>query len=248
MKKILSCMLIIWILCGSVPQIEVQAASNVISVEMEMYSTSGTPVYTTDNIFTDVAFLLERFTQVKVTGITTSGFYRVDIGGTYYIPGAFLVAQVSPPKTEKEIMLEALEQRAEAYAMLLEQSQQSITTYGLLDVTGDGLPELFSGNGREIYTCYEGRPVVMYCGMYQDIFYKSPKDNALIGKYSWNGQEIWEVFYVDMSLLPWGQFRCFSTLAAPYIDKAVQITYPYINDEASRAGITNVMKNMLGIK
>ncbi|MBE5876411.1 MAG: hypothetical protein E7290_05945 [Lachnospiraceae bacterium] len=247
MKKILSCMLIIWILGGMVPTIEVKAASNVIAVEMEMYSTSGTPVYTTDNIFTDVAFLLERFTLVKVTGITTSGFYRVDIGGTYYIPGAFLIAQVSAPKTEKEIMLEALEERAEAYAMLLEQSQQSITTYGLVDVTGDGLPELFSGNGREIYTCYEGRPVVMYCGMYQDIFYKSPKDNALIGKYSWNGQDIWEVFYVDMSLLPWGQFRCFSTLAAPYIDKAVQITYPYTNDEATRTGIKTVLKNMLGI-
>lgn len=248
MKKLVSCMLIIWLLVGMVPQTQAYAASNVIEVDMGMYSTSGTPVYKTDNIFTDVVFLLERFTLVKVTGITTTGFYRVDIGGTYYIPGAFLVAQVGAPKTEKEIMLEALEERAEAYARLLEQSMQSITSYGLMDVTGDGLPELFSGNGREIYTCYDGRPVAMYCGMYQDVFYKSPKDNALIGKYSWNGQEVWEVFYVDMSLLPWGQLRCFSTLAGPYIENAVQITYPYVNNDTTRAGIKNVLQNMLGIK
>ena len=95
MKKILSCGLIIWLLFGSVPQYEVEAASNVIAVEMELYSTSGTPVYATDNVLTNVSFYLERFTLVKVTGITTSGFYRVDIGGTYYIPGAFLVAQIS---------------------------------------------------------------------------------------------------------------------------------------------------------
>ena len=248
MKKILSCVLIIWLLFGSVPQYEVEAASNVIAVEMELYSTSGTPVYATDNVLTNVSFYLERFTLVKVTGITTSGFYRVDIGGTYYIPGAFLVAQSSAPLTEKEIMLKALEERAEAYAMLLEQSQQNITTYGLMDLTGDGLPELFAGNGKEIYTCYNGRPVMMYYGMYQDTFYKSPKDHALIGKYLWNDQDVWEVFYVDMSLLPWGQFRCFSTVATPYIENAVQITYPYTNDAATRAGIMSVLQNMLGIK
>lgn len=248
MKKILSCMLIIWILVGCVQPLEVNAAENVIEVEMEMYSTSGTPVYATDNVFTNVAFLLERFTMVKVTGITTTGFYRVDIGGTYYIPGAFLVAQVSAPLTEKEVMLEAVEDYAEAYAMLLEQSQQSIANFGLKDMTGDGIPELFSGNGKEIYTYYDGRAVMMYYGIYEDTFYQSPKDNALLGKYTWNGQDVWEVFYVDKSLLPWGQFRCFSTLAAPYLDKAVQISYPYVNDEATRTGLKTILKNMMGIK
>ncbi len=248
MKKVLSCILIIWLLTGYVQPLEVEAAQNVIEVELELYSTSGTPVYAKDNVFTNVAFFLERFTLVKVTGITTTGFYRVDIGGTYYIPGAFLVAQVSAPLTEKEIMLKAIDDYANAYAMLLEQSEQSITTYGLKDMTGDGIPELFSGNGKEIYTYHEGRAVMMYYGIYADTFYQSPKDNALLGKYNWNGQDVWEVFYVDMSLLPWGQFRCFSTLAAPYIENAVQITYPYVNNEATRAGLKTTLSNMFGIK
>ncbi|MDE6220806.1 MAG: hypothetical protein K2G51_10355, partial [Lachnospiraceae bacterium] len=63
-------------------------AFNVTPIGMvEMYTTSGTPVYATPDVFSPVVVYLDRFINVRVFGITDNGFYQVDLNGTYYIPG-----------------------------------------------------------------------------------------------------------------------------------------------------------------
>ena len=52
-------------------------AFNVMPIEMvEMYTTSGTPVYATPDVFSPVVVYIERFTNVRVFGITDNGFYQ----------------------------------------------------------------------------------------------------------------------------------------------------------------------------
>ena len=77
-------------------------AFNVTPISVvEMYSTSATPVYATPDVFSPVVVYLDRFVNVRITGITDNGFYQVDLNGTYYIPGPYMVSQISPEKTEK---------------------------------------------------------------------------------------------------------------------------------------------------
>ena len=66
-------------------------AFNVTPIQMvEMYATSATPVYAVPDVYSPVVVYLERFTNVRVFGITDNGFYQVDLNGTYYIPGPFM--------------------------------------------------------------------------------------------------------------------------------------------------------------
>ena len=59
-------------------------AFNVTPIEMvEMYTTSGTPVYATPDVFSPVVVYIDRFTNVRVYGITDNGFYQVDLNGTF---------------------------------------------------------------------------------------------------------------------------------------------------------------------
>ena len=216
--------------------------------EVQMYTTSGTPVYAVPDVFSPVAMYLERFTNVRVNGITDNGFYRVDIGGTFYIPGPYMVAKIEPDKTEKQKALERIDDFTEAYIILLEQMESYSETFALIDVTGDGVPEIFDASGKEIYTYYEKRPVMMYYSQYPLTFYYSKKDNKLLGNYNWNGNSIWEVYANDKSLLPWGQFRCVSTDASAYRGNATVITREYTNNAETRGNLKNILMEMLSVK
>ncbi len=119
--------------------------------------------------------------------------------------------------------------------------------FALIDVTGDGIPEIFDDAGREIYTYYDERPVMIYYSDYPVTFYYSKNDNKLMGKYTWNKKEIWEVYNKDVSLLPWGQFKCISTNASPYKDHAVAVSREYKNDAETRADLYNILKKILSL-
>ncbi len=223
-------------------------AFNVTPIDVvEMYATSATPVYATPDLLSPVVVYLDRFTNVRVNGITDNGFFRVDLNGVFYIPGPFMVSQIEPAKTEKQKALDALDDFAEAYRMQLEFMESYSEKFALIDVTGDGIPEIFDDAGREIYTYYNERPVMMYYSDNPITFYYSKKDNVLLGKYKWNKNEIWEVYNKDVSLLPWGQFKCVSTVASPYTGNAVAVSREYTNNAETRADIKNILKKMLSL-
>lgn len=222
-------------------------AFNVTSVDMAMYATSGTPVYATPDISSKVVVYIDRHCGVKVTGITDNGFYRVDLNGAYYIPGPYMVASVTTEKTQKQIALENLKKYAEAYKICLEHMSGYSTSFGLKDVTGDGIPEIFDKAGQEIYTYHNERMVMLYYSPNVTTFYYSAKDNVLIGKYTWNGTNIWEVYNKDTSILPWGQFKCVSTAASAYQKNATEITREYTNDEATRNNMYNILKGIMSL-
>lgn len=223
-------------------------ALSVTPVNVKMYTTSGTPVFAVPDVYSGVVVYLERFVNVTVTGITDNGFYRVDLNGSYYIPGSYLVGQLEPVKTEKQKAQENLQEFAEAYRIQLEQMASYSTAFALQDVTGDGIPEIFDVNGKEIYTYHDGRAVMIYYSEYPLQFYYSKKYNVLLGKYSWNGTEIWEVFFKDTSLFSWGQMKCFSTDASLYKDSATAVPRSYTNDESTRNGMYSILKNVMNIE
>jgi hypothetical protein len=221
-------------------------ALTVIPVNVTLYSTSGTPVYATPNVFSNVVVYLDRFVNVRVTGITDNGFYQVDIGGTYYIPGPYMVSQVEPVKTEKQKALENLDKFAQAYVNQLQQMDYYTNkSFALVDVTGDGVPEIIDGDGKEIYTYYNERAVMMYYSEIPITFYYSSKDNQLVGKYTWNCKDVWEIYNRDISLLPWGQFKCVSTNVTPYKKNLSEISKDYTNNEDTRDNMYEILKNIL---
>lgn len=58
-------------------------AFNVTPIQMvEMYATSATPVYAAPDVYSPVVVYLERFTNVRVFGITDNGFYQVPFKST----------------------------------------------------------------------------------------------------------------------------------------------------------------------
>lgn len=223
-------------------------ALTVTPVNVKMYTTSGTPVFAAPDLNLGVVVYMERFVNVTVTGITDNGFYQVDLNGNYYIPGPYLVAQIEPVKTEKQKTLENLQEFADAYKTQLELMKDYSTSFGLLDVTGDGIPELFDLSGKEIYTYHDGRTVMMYYSEYPLTFYYSKKDNVLLGKYTWNKNEIWEVYFKDTSLYSWGQLKCFSTDASAYKKNATAVSRSYVNDESTRSGMYSILKSIMEIK
>lgn len=223
-------------------------ALSVTPVSVKMYTTSGTPVFAAPDLYSGVVVYIERFVNVTVTGITDNGFYQVDLNGNYYIPGPYLVGQIEPVKTEKQKALENLEKFAEAYRIQLEQMKSYSTSFGLLDVTGDGIPELFDLSGKEIYTYHDGRAVMIYYSEYPLTFYYSKKDNVLLGKYTWNKNEIWEVYFKDTSLFSWGQIKCFSTDASLYKKNATAVPHSYVNDDSTRNGMYSILKDIMEIK
>ena len=127
-------------------------ALNITPISVELYTTSGTPVYATPDVYGQVVTYLDRFINVRVTGITDNGFYQVNLGETYYIPGPFMITQVEPAKTEKQKALDNLDKLVEAYRIQLEQMESYSPSFALMDVTGDGIPEIFDKDGKEIYS------------------------------------------------------------------------------------------------
>jgi hypothetical protein len=118
-------------------------------------------------------------------------------------------------------------------------------SFALIDVTGDGVPELVSGDNTEIYTYYNERAVMIYYSAYPIRLFYSKKDNKLLGQYIWNNREIWEVYNKDTSLLAWGQFKCVSTDASAYKKNIVEIEKSYTNDTDTRNGMYSILKGIL---
>lgn len=248
-NKILSIgMLSVVCILGLVLKMPVKSyALSIVPVEVKMYSTSATPVYAAPDIYSNVVLYLERFTNLTVTGITENGFYRVNLNGDYYIPGPYLVSQISAEKTEKQKALENLSTLTEAYCTQLEQMEDYSLYFALIDITGDGIPEIFDLSGKEIYTYYNERAVMLYYNANPVTFYYDKNSTTLLGYYTWNGNGIWEVYYKDTSLLPWGQLRCISTNASPYKEKAVVIGHNYSNTAETRAELYTILKEMLAL-
>lgn len=220
-------------------------ALNIIPYEAQMYTTSGTPVFAVPDVCSKVVVYMDRFINVNVTGITENGFYQIDLNGKYYVPGAYLISQVNPAQTDKQKALEALKEIAFAYQIQLEQMSSYSSAFGLLDITGDGIPELFDSNKKEIYTYHNGHSVMLYYSEFANEFYYSKKDNVLVGKYYWNNKEICEVFYRDTSLLPWGQLQCYTTDATPYAKNLTYVSIPYANDASNRENLYNILYNIV---
>jgi len=234
------------IICSLLPTTK-SYAHDVTDVTAKMYTTSGTPVYAAADLTSGVVVYLERFTIVSVTGITDNGFYQIDLNGAYYIPGPYLVTSVATAKTDKQKALEQLETFATAYQNLLEQMESYSSAFALLDVTGDGVPELFDLNGQEIYTYYDGRAVMLYYSETPLTFYYDKKDNRLLGRYTWNGSQIWEVYTLDKSLLAWGQLKCYTTNASAYKGSATAVSHAYTNDADTRAAMYDTLKGLLNL-
>lgn len=127
--------------------------------------------------------------------------------------------------------------------MQLEFMESYSTSFALTDVTGDGIPEIFDTAGKEIYTYYEGHPVMIYYSERPVEFYYSKNANKLYGKYKWNDKNIWEVYYKDVNVLPWGQFKCCAT--AESASGASSITRDYTNNEDTRNDLYNILHKII---
>lgn len=223
----------------------------VTPTSMELYSTSATPVYAAPDIFTPVVLYLDRFTNVRVTGITDNGFFQVDLNGNYYIPGMYLVAKVEKEKTASQKAHDNLDKFTEAYRTQLEMMESYSGRFALKDVTGDGVPELIDDAGQEIYTYYydgeHARAVMIYYSPNPVTFYYSKNNNKLLGKYTWNDKEYWEVYNKDTTFVPWGQFKCVSTDASPYKANATTIERDRENNAETRNDLYNILHELLGL-
>lgn len=222
-------------------------ALNITPVQtVEMYSISGTPVYAAPDLRSPVVLVLDRFINVRVNGITENGFYRVDLNGDYYIPGPFLVAKLEKEKTDNQKKDDKAKDIAQVYKRQLELMSSYSGTYGLKDVTGDGIPEIISATSQEVYTYYDDGTnksvALIYYSANPITLYYSKGQNQLLGKYKWNDREIWEVYIRDTTFVPWGQFKCISMDASPYKGKAAVVDRPYTNDATTRDGIYNKVR------
>lgn len=226
-------------------------ALNIIPMSLEMYSTSATPVYAAPDVFSPVVVYLDRFINVRVTGITENGFFQVDLNGNYYIPGMYLVAKVEKEKTANQKAHENLDDFTEAYRTQLEMMESYSARFALKDVTGDGVPELIDDAGQEIYTYYNdgehARAVMIYYSPNPVTFYYNKNNNKLLGKYRWNDKDYWEVYTRDTTFVPWGQFRCISTDASAYTGNASTIERDRENNAETRNDLYNILHEMLGL-
>lgn len=249
MRKKCSFIYAICMLCFlSICSLQVEAKTNIIPVDVKMYTTSGTPVYEKPDLNSKMIGILDRFINVTVTGITENGFYQVDLNGKFYIPGPFLVANLVPEKTAKQLALEQLDKITEAYLIQLDQMESYSSAIGLLDINGDSIPEIFDLAGKEIYTYYNEHAVMIYYNENSDAFYYSKKYNQLAGKYTWQGKEFWELFSFDCSLLPWGQLRCTNTDISLIKNDLQPVTHDYANDQNTRNELKNLLKKCMSLE
>lgn len=247
-KRMISWITVFFTICIFIGSVQIPMktyAMNIIPVQTKMYTISGTAVYAVPDVYTGPVLYLERFVNVTVTGITENGFYRVDLNGDYYIPGVFLVSQIAPVKSAKELAKEKLDSITEAYRIQLEQMESYSPKFGLVDIDGDGIPELFDQNGKEIYK-YNGKHAVMiYYNENPTKFYYTKDHKRLAGKYTWMKQEVWEAYYIDYSLFPWGQVKCFSQDVSAIKNDLKEVERNYTNDAATRANLAETLKKIM---
>ena len=212
-------------------------AVNIIPMQMEMYSTSATPVYAAPDVFSPIVTHLERFINVRVTGIARS-------------PARGLFSE-EKEKSASQKAHDRLDEVTEVYRTQLQMMDGIWSKFALKDVTGDGVPELIDDAGKEIYSCYDDgehmRLVILYYSENPVTFYYSKNNNKLLGKYRWNDKDYWEVYTKDTTYVPWGQFRCFSTDASAYTGNATAIERDRDNNQETRNDLYNLLHELLGL-
>jgi hypothetical protein len=111
-------------------------------------------------------------------------------------------------KTQVQVDLDGI---ANAYVKVMnEPSMELSDTFGLFDITGDGLPELFSGNGTEVITYWNNDRWELITEMVKLEWYYDAEQEKPLCYYVWDneqGHEEWLLYYnIDTNVengFPW---------------------------------------------
>lgn len=135
-------------------------------------------------------------------------------------------------KTQVQVDLTGL---AKAYSnYMYNECMELSTTFGLFDITGDGIPELFSGQGADVVTYWQGESWSLVCDMVLLTWYYNEETQEPGCYYYWenNGYvEEWIWFYpIDTTVgeYPW-EWLSFGEQITENIDLA---QYTYIDGQA----------------
>ena len=111
-------------------------------------------------------------------------------------PEPQLTATPEPVKTQVEVDLTGLAKGYSNY--MYDECMELSTTFGLFDITGDGIPELFSGQGADVVTYWQGETWSLVCDMVLLEWYYNEETKELGCYYFWddNGYiDEWILFY-----------------------------------------------------
>ncbi len=89
---------------------------------------------------------------------------------------------------------------------------------------------------------------MIYYSDYPVTFYYSKNDNKLMGKYTWNKNEIWEVY--NKRCLPCchgDSSSVYQPMHRPTKGHAVAVSREYKNDAETRADLYNILKKILSL-
>lgn len=64
-----------------------------------LYSNDNTKVYTKPDVNSNVVTTIAKDLPVQVTGITSNGWFRINLNGTYYVPGYGLISKETSNNT-----------------------------------------------------------------------------------------------------------------------------------------------------
>lgn len=222
-------------------------AYNILPVEgIYNYKTIyGAYVYDTPVIGAKTFDYLDVYTDLDVTGVTDTGFFQIKIKERIgYVSGLFVEISNKYPVGE-EARKEAFKKIADAFNMQLETSSKYIPEFGIKDITGDGFPELIAANGKEIYSYFNEKPVMIYYSDIPKTFYYNKNLRLVLSGYSYGNKTLNEVLTMDYSVLPWGQLTCFLPgLAGQDIKTYSQITYNYTNNEETREKLGEILYSL----
>lgn len=203
------------------------------------------PFFSAPDVTSTLLGRIERDTRLEVTGQTDNGFYQVLINGVYnYIPAPFF-KPIAKEKTGTAAIKETCKNLAEAYTATLQSEEGIITKFAIKDVTGDGIPEIISLEGREIYTYYNKRAVMIYYSDNSQDFYYSKDLKLLVSKLTLNGETRYETYALCNSAVPWGQLTCASPSLMGYsLDKFTKITANYENTSTVRNDLSSTLYSL----
>lgn len=68
-----------------------------------LYSNDNTKVYTKPDINSNVVTTIAKDLPVQVTGITSNGWFRINLNGTYYVPGYGLISKETSNTTTNSL-------------------------------------------------------------------------------------------------------------------------------------------------
>lgn len=195
----------------------------------------GTYVYEEAVIGAKPVTYLDINFSLYVTGITDTGFYQILLNKRPAYVSGLCVDMISKYPTGIEAIKGAFNKIADAYNMQLETSYKYIDSFGLLDITGDGFPELIAANGKEIYSYYNEKPVMIYYSDTPKTFYYNKNLGFVISSRSNYGNTVYEILTMNYSLLPWGQLTCYMPgLCGQDIKTYKTIDFCYNNEEEVR--------------